>query len=87
MAEITINIDDNIKDDLEEIVASMGLNLSMFFNVYAVKVLRDRCIPFYIEAPEEDDPFYSKENMARLRKSIAQIESGRGQEHELIEVD
>ena len=35
----------------------------------------------------EDDPFYSRENMARLRKSIAQLEAGGGTEHELIDAD
>lgn len=86
MAEIKFELDDEMKESLEEITKSMGLNFSALFSVYAAKVIRDRCIPFYIEAPEEDDPFYSKENMERLRKSIAQIESGRGVEHELIEV-
>ena len=35
----------------------------------------------------EDDPFYSPENMARLRKSIAQLDAGGGTEHELIDTD
>ena len=32
---------------------------------------------------ESDDPFYSPENMARLRKSIEQLESGKGVIHEI----
>ena len=34
-----------------------------------------------------DDPFYSAENMARLQESIAELNAGKGTEHELIEVD
>ncbi len=38
---------------------------------------------------ESIDPFYSEANMKRLRKAIADVESGRTKltEHELIEVD
>jgi hypothetical protein len=40
-------------------------------------------IPFEIAA----DPFYSEANQARLMKSIAQLEAGKGTARELIEVD
>ena len=85
MATVTLTIEDSLKEELEGIVSEMGMNLPTFFMVYAVRVLRDRRIPFYIEAPE--DPFYSPANMERLRKSIAQLNAGEGKEHELVEAD
>ena len=85
MATVTLTIEDSLKEELEGIVSEMGMNLSTFFMVYAVRVLRDRRIPFYIEAPE--DPFYSPANMERLRKSIVQLNAGEGKEHELVEAD
>lgn len=57
MATVTLTFDDTMKNDLENMVNEMGMNINTFFMVYAVKVLRDRRIPFDIEAPE--DPFYS----------------------------
>ena len=39
------------------------------------KELRDRRIPFDIEAPA--DPFYSEQNMAQLRKSAQQVKEGK----------
>ncbi|MCI9357577.1 MAG: type II toxin-antitoxin system antitoxin, RelB/DinJ family [Lachnospiraceae bacterium] len=33
------------------------------------------------------DPFCSEANMTRLKKSIDQLNAGKGKEHELIEVD
>lgn len=48
-------------------------------------VLRERRIPFEIAA--ETGPFYSEANINRLKKSIAQLDAGSGNEHELIEVD
>ena len=85
MAAVTLMFEDKMKSELEDIVSEMGMNLSTFFMIYAVRVLRDRRIPFYIDAPE--DPFYSPANMERLKKSIAQLDAGEGTEHELIEVE
>ena len=90
MAQITFELDDDKKNALEEMINSMGMNLEAFFTVYIVKALREKRVPFDIVAHDDDedfDPFYSEENMRHLRQSIAQIESGRGVEHELVEVD
>ena len=40
---------------------------------------REKRLPFEVSV----DPFYSDENMARLRKSIAQMESTGGTIHEV----
>ena len=34
----------------------------------------------------ESDPFYSKSNMDFLRNAVAALDSGKGVEHELIDV-
>ena len=36
-----------------------------------------------VSVPDEQDPFYSPENMARLKESIAQLESSGGTLHEI----
>lgn len=85
MTTVTLRFEDQMKKDLDKMVDEMGMNLTTFFMVYAKRALRDRKIPFEIEAL--DDPFYSEANMARLKKSIAQLNAGEGQEHELVEVE
>ena len=45
----------------------------------AKKMTREKRLPFEVSV----DPFYSEENMARLRKSIAQMESSGGTVHEV----
>ena len=45
----------------------------------AKKMTREKRLPFEVSV----DPFYSDENMARLRKSIAQMESTGGTIHEV----
>ncbi|WP_314057644.1 hypothetical protein [Shuttleworthella satelles] len=46
---------------------------------FAKTVVRERRIPFEISA--ESDPFYSLANIARLRKSIAEMEATGGTVH------
>ena len=50
-----------------------------FDEVCAKKMTREKRLPFEVSV----DPFYSDENMARLRKSIAQMESTGGTIHEV----
>lgn len=76
MAKTLINfrIDENLKLDVEEICEEMGMSLSTAFTIFAKKLVRERKIPFIVDA----DPFYSKENIERLKKSISQMESTGG---------
>jgi len=75
MTTVTLRLDDATKQELDDMVEEMGMNLTTFFMVYAKRALRDRRIPFDITAPV--DPFYSESNMAHLRHSMAQMESGK----------
>lgn len=85
MAQTTINvrIDEDLKKQFEVFCEETGLNISTAINMFVKTVVRENKIPFKIEA----DPFYSEENMAHIRKSIKDLENGKGIEHELIEVE
>ena len=74
MTTVSLRFDDNTKKELDEMCAEMGMNLTTFFMIYAKKALRERSIPFEIDAPRE--PFYSKSNMAQLDKAKVQVEEG-----------
>lgn len=50
--------------------------------MFTKAVVRQNEIPFEIVA----GPFYSAENQKHLQKAIADLEAGKGQVHELIEV-
>lgn len=75
MTTVSIRLDDQDKIALEEMCAEMGMNISTFYMLYTKKVLRDRKIPFTIEAPIE--PFYSVANMEQIRKADAQVKAGK----------
>lgn len=74
MTTVSLRFDDEMKKQLDEMCAEMGMNLTTFFMIYAKKALRDRRIPFEIAAPLE--PFYSDSNMEQLKKSNQQIKNG-----------
>ncbi len=88
MAQAMVNfrMDEELKAGMEQVCKEMGLSMTAAFTVFASRVSKDRRIPFDISA--DPDPFYSEENMNRLRRAIADVEAGRAvlTEHELIEV-
>ena len=86
MGQTTLNvrIDEDLKKALDEFCNAVGMNISTAINMFAKTVVREQRLPFDVAI----DPFYSEENMARLRAAIADAKAGRNMtEHELIEVD
>lgn len=80
MAQINIRIDDDVKKNAEQVCADIGMSISTAINIYLKKLGREKRIPFDVSA----DPFYSDENMKRLKKSIADLNAGKGTVHEII---
>jgi DNA-damage-inducible protein J len=56
MTTVSLRFDDKMKKELDEMCDAMGINLTTFFMIYAKKALRDRKIPFELEAPVKADP-------------------------------
>lgn len=86
MAQTTVNIriDEELKKQVESLFSDFGMNMTTAFTIFAKAVVRERRIPFEITASE---PFYSETNMAHLRKSIEQLNQGKGTIHDIIEVN
>ena len=72
MAQTTVSVrmDDALKRDFDEVCNELGLSMTTAITMLAKKMTREKRLPFEVSV----DPFYSDENMARLRKSIAQME-------------
>lgn len=83
MSQVNFRIDDDVKVNAEQALKEMGLSMSAAVNLFLVKVGREKRIPFEITAV---DPFYSAENMERLRRSAAQMEQTGGTIHEIGEL-
>ncbi len=74
MVTVSLRFDESMKKDLDDMCDEMGMNLTTFFMIYAKKALRERKIPFTIDAPS--DPFYSESNMRQIAKADRQAENG-----------
>ncbi|GHV54876.1 hypothetical protein AGMMS49579_16320 [Spirochaetia bacterium] len=74
MAQISIRIDDTIKDEADSLFSSLGLTLSAAFNIFLRQSIRQHGIPFAITT--DTDPFYNPANMRWIEQSIQQMEDG-----------
>lgn len=85
MGQLNIRMDDDLKKNMEQTCAEMGMSVSTAFTVFAKKVTKEKRIPFDITV--NADPFYSESNLKYLGKVISDIETGRANlvEHDLIE--
>ncbi len=79
MAQISLRIEDEVKKMAEQACAEIGMSLSTAINIYLKKLGREKRIPFEVAV----DPFYSQENIDRLRNSVAQMEATGGTVHEV----
>lgn len=85
MVNVNIKMDSDVKKNMEQVCAELGLSMSAAFTIFARKVGREKRIPFEVSI----DPFYSDSNMRHLEKIARDIKEGKAhfEEHELIEVD
>ena len=77
MAQTNINIrmDEELKKQFDNFCSDVGMSMT------TKTVVRQHRIPFEISS--DSDPFYSSANMARLKKSIQQMETTGGTVHEV----
>lgn len=85
MAQTSINfrMDEELKKQMEETCKELGMTMTTAFIIFAKKMSREKRIPFEVSV----EPFYSKNNMEYLEKTISDINEGKAKliEHELME--
>ena len=80
----SVRMDSEVKKQLDAFCSQVGMNTTTAFNIFARAVLREKRLPF--EITTETDPFYSESNIAHLKRGIVALNSGKGVEHDIIEV-
>lgn len=85
MAQTNVNIrmDSELKSSFERLCDEMGLTVTTAFTAFAKAAVRKNRMPFELEG----DPFYSEANMSVLLRRAADMDAGKGSEHELPEVN
>jgi len=82
MANINIRIDDTLKARFYALCDDLGLAPAAAIGIFVKTAVNQNRIPFELTL----DPFYSRENQEWLVRSLAQLQSGKAQTRELIEV-
>ncbi len=73
MANVSIHVDDVVKQKAESICSELGMSLSTATNLFYKKLISYGGIPFELKV----DPFYSEENQAHLEKVIKNYNNGK----------
>ncbi len=81
----SVRMDSEVKRELDDFCAQVGMNTTVAFNMFARAVLRERRLPF--DVTTETDPFYSSSNLAHLRRGVQALNSNKGIERDIVEVD
>ena len=79
VVNVNFKLDEDVKKSMEQACNELGLSMSAAFSIFARKVGREKRIPFEVSV----DPFYSEENIARLKKAIQDLDAGKGTVHEV----
>ncbi len=81
---VNIRMDEKLKKQAEELFADLGMNMTTAINIFVRQSVNYGGIPFEIV---KRDGFYNSYNQQVLKKSINQLEAGKGTSRELIEVE
>ena len=82
MAQTNVNfkMDKKLKEELKEFCDGAGLTMSVLFNMIAKNIVANHKIPFTIT---DNDPIYSEENVARIKKIAEEMKQGKYHELDL----
>ena len=82
-SNVTIRLEHDVKEKVEQLFDNLGMNLSTAFNVFVRQVLCQGKIPFKIY-----DPFYKEANQLELANRVADKQAGINLiENYLVEVE
>jgi len=79
MTNITVRIDDTVKQDAEILFDKLGFSISGAINVFFRQAIREQAIPFPIRtrtAEEKYNEYFNPYNMEILMGSIEQAKNG-----------
>jgi DNA-damage-inducible protein J len=74
MTQVSIRVDDQLKDQAEQLFTQLGINMSTALTMFLRQAVREGGIPFAVTT--KTDPFYTPANLAHIERSIRQLEAG-----------
>lgn len=74
---ITMQIDEELKYQLQELVSNLGMDMTTFFTVFAKQAVREQGIPFYISmgtnTVQAVDDVKNGRNLSRTFSSVEEL--------------
>jgi DNA-damage-inducible protein J len=89
MAQISIRIDDSIKERTDMILSELGLNMSTAFNMFARQIVRQGGIPFPVQLGKADiaEALNREQIIARGKTALAELRDEASQSGQLSDED
>lgn len=90
MSEITIKIDDKLKNEADKLFNDLGLDFNTAINIFLRISINTQSIPFKIEKTKQldinndEDNFYNEENIKFLKEWYLELKYGLGHKRELL---
>ena len=81
MTNLTIRLDEDIKQDAENLFEELGLSMSGAINLFIRQAIRERAIPFQIQAKTQEEryhEYFNPHNAHILKESIDELNKGKG---------
>jgi len=80
MTNVSFRIDEDIKQETDDVLTEMGMTMSGAINVFFRQILRLRAIPFEIKADpkriSDEEYFSNPHNIKHIHESVKQLETG-----------
>lgn len=74
MVTISIRLDSDLKNKMEKLCDDLGMSMSTAYTIFTKKCVTEQGLPFKVNV----DPFYSKANQEFLKRSLKELEEGKG---------
>lgn len=79
MSEVTIKIDDKLKNEADKLFNDLGLDFNTAINIFLRTSINTQSIPFKIEINKQlytdNDNFYNEENINFLKEGYFELKS------------
>ena len=73
---LTINMDDDVKKEFQEVVSGLGLNATSAVNIFARAVIREKGIPFPITLRTKEEQAWNDYLGGVIERSCADLCNG-----------
>ena len=71
MSATTINIDEEIKKEAQELFKDLGMNLTTAINIFLKQAIREQGLPFYVGQAKYKDEVYQAMKDAEQGKNLS----------------